>query len=288
MKGIGMSFLCYDVHEFKIFRNQYNNDSFAFIPTMGALHAGHLSLIDEARKHAKKIVVSIFVNPMQFNDKSDFTNYPRTLENDLKILAPYQVDAVFCPSPAAMYPEGFQTHVENIELSQILCGAQRPGHFKGVCTVVLKLLNIIRPQVMLLGKKDYQQYKMLKKMLHDLNLDTKVIPGPIVREDNGLALSSRNLRLNLEERNRASSLAKGLFQAKKLFVSGVREKQDLLQAVSAEIDPSLAIDYLELLTENLQETSELLSTNEKYVLLAAIKVGPVRLIDNIELESIKL
>src|SRR5919108_5437199 len=168
----------------------------SLVPTMGALHEGHLDLISEARKIGDVLVVSIFVNPTQFGPNEDFTKYPRDLAGDLRKIESLGVDIVFTPTPEEMYPEGFQTYVEVEKLQEHLCGLFRPGHFRGVATVVLKLFNIIRPHVALFGEKDYQQLKIIQRMVKDLNLDVEVSGFPTVREKNGLALSSRNAYLS--------------------------------------------------------------------------------------------
>ncbi|NIP29139.1 MAG: pantoate--beta-alanine ligase, partial [Candidatus Dadabacteria bacterium] len=194
--------------------------SIAFVPTMGALHEGHLSLVDEACKKADEVVVSIFVNPKQFGPNEDYGEYIRDLEGDLKKLSKYKVGYLFNPGVKDIYNEGFQTYVVVEELQKFLCGKIRPGHFKGVSTVVLKLFNIVKPDFAVFGKKDYQQFKLIERMVKDLNLEIEIIGMPIIREESGLAMSSRNKYLSENEKKRASNIYKSLNIIKKLFYEG--------------------------------------------------------------------
>ncbi len=178
----------------------------AFVPTIGALHAGHVSLLREARRHGDLLVLSIFVNPTQFGPKEDLSRYPRTFDADLEKAREAGADVVFHPEPTEMYPDGYQTFVEVRRLQEGLCGASRPGHFVGVATVVLKLFNIVQPQVAFFGEKDYQQLQVIKRMVRDLDLPVVIVGMPIVREADGVALSSRNAYLSAEERARARAL----------------------------------------------------------------------------------
>lgn len=260
---------------------QKSNKKIAFVPTMGALHEGHLSLVSKANQTADCTVVSIFVNPTQFGQNEDFGKYTRDLEGDLDKLSPYNVDAVFSPDPKDIYPENFQTFVEVTELQKELCGKSRPGHFRGVATVVLKLFNIVQPDFAVFGQKDFQQLKVIERFVKDLHLDVEIISMPIVREDDGLALSSRNAYLTQEERGRALSLSKALSAINISFKDGCRDA-DLLLTEGREILKSGGvsdIDYFEIRdSDNMQLIKAVQSGN---LVAVAAKVGNTRLIDNI-------
>jgi len=256
----------------------------AFVPTMGYFHEGHLTLMREAKRLGDILVISIFVNPLQFGPSEDYERYPRDLERDLKMAEEVGVDIVFCPQVYDMYPSNFQTYVEVSELQKYLCGKFRPGHFRGVATVVLKLFNIVKPHVAVFGLKDYQQYLIIKRMVEDLNLDIEVVGVPTVREEDHLAASSRNVYLNAEERKAARALYKALMEAKRLFEKGERSASKILEASRRVIEqePLVNLQYLELCNP---ETLEPLSGDIKRALLAvAAWVGKARLIDNIILE----
>jgi len=256
----------------------------AFVPTMGYFHEGHLTLMREAKRLGDVLVISIFVNPLQFGPSEDYERYPRDLERDLKMAEGVGVDIVFRPRVYDMYPSNFQTHVEVSELQKYLCGKFRPGHFRGVATVVLKLFNIVKPHVAVFGLKDYQQYLIIKQMVEDLNLDVEVVGIPTVREEDHLAASSRNVYLNAEERKAARSLYKALSEAKRLFEEGERNAFKLIESSRKVIEqePLINLQYLELCDP---ETLEPLSGDIKRALLAiAAWVGKTRLIDNIILE----
>jgi pantoate--beta-alanine ligase len=253
----------------------------AFVPTMGALHAGHVSLLEEARTLGDLLVLSIFVNPTQFGPNEDLSRYPRTLEADLEKARAAGVDLVFQPTPDEMYPDGYQTFVEVRELQQGMCGASRPGHFSGVATVVLKLLHIVQPHVALFGEKDYQQLQLLKRMARDLDLPVAIVGMPIVREPDGLALSSRNAYLSPEERSRALALSRSLAAARERFIAGERQAAALVAAARAVLDATdgLRLDYLELRdAESLATVEDALA--RPAVLAVAAFVGKTRLIDN--------
>jgi pantoate--beta-alanine ligase len=256
----------------------------AFVPTMGYFHEGHLTLMREAKRLGDVLVVSIFVNPLQFGPSEDYDRYPRDLERDLKMAEEVGVDIVFHPQVEDIYPPNFQTYVEVSELQKYLCGRFRPNHFRGVATVVLKLFNIVKPHVAVFGLKDYQQYLIIKRMVKDLNLDVEVVGIPTVREEDNLAASSRNVYLNAEERKAARALYKALMEAKRLFEEGERNASKLLEASRKVIErePLVNLQYLELCDP---ETLEPLSGNIERALLAiAAWVGKTRLIDNIILE----
>jgi len=252
----------------------------AFVPTMGFLHEGHLSLVRLGKKLGDKLVVSIFVNPLQFGPAEDFREYPRDLERDAALLEKEGVDVLFCPEAEEMYPPGFQTYVEVAELTKGLCGAYRPGHFKGVTTVVLKLFNIVKPHLAIFGEKDYQQLQVIKRMVKDLNLDVEIVGHPTVREKDGLAMSSRNTYLSEEERESALSLFKALNFAQNLVKEGERDVAVLKKKLKEFIEshPFTKVQYIEFV-----DPSELTPVEkvEKETLCAlAVFVGKARLIDN--------
>ena len=255
-----------------------------FVPTMGALHEGHLSLMREARAQCDVLVVSIFVNPTQFGPAEDFANYPRDLDNDAALLTGENVDYLFAPAVTDIYPAGFSTYVTVEGLSEQLEGASRQGHFRGVATVVAILLSIVRPDVSFFGQKDAQQAAVLKRMVRDLAFDTKVVVLPIVREQSGLALSSRNAYLSEEEKRAATVLHRGLSEAESAYENGERDGARLLQLVRSTIAAeSLArVDYISL---NDAETFKPLEhIGERPALLSlAVYLGKTRLIDNMVL-----
>lgn len=220
----------------------------ALVPTMGALHAGHLSLVDEARRRADRVWVSIFVNPTQFNDPRDLQCYPRVMDADLAACREAGVDLVFTPDASEMYPPGSETHVEVAELTKPLCGRSRPGHFRGVTSVVAKLLLAAKPHVAVFGEKDYQQLAAIRRMVRDLNFDVEIAGGATVREPDGLALSSRNANLDPEARRQAVVLVRALAAAERAVAAGERDAARLLHRVEAEIEkaPLARVDYAEL------------------------------------------
>ncbi len=253
----------------------------SFVPTMGNLHEGHLSLMRTAKPLADVLVISIFVNPLQFEPGSDFDAYPRTFQEDLEKCEPVGVDIVFAPVESDLYPEGFQTTVEVKEVSKGLCGDFRPGHFKGVATVVLKLFNIVKPHVAVFGEKDYQQLCVIRRMVKDLNLDIEIVGHPTVREPDGLAMSSRNQYLSPDERKRAALLYKFLQEAKALFDKGERRAQRLTAMVQNGLarDPRISVEYVSIRD---RDTLKPLDTLDRPAVMAlAVHIGKTRLIDNI-------
>lgn len=261
--------------------------SIGLVPTMGALHSGHIHLVKELQKKCDKVVVSIFVNPLQFGPSEDFAIYPRTLPADLEMLSAAKVDAVFAPSAREMYPDDFQTTIHNSTLSANLCGKFRPGHFDGVLTVVYRLFHLIKPNRAIFGKKDYQQWKIIERMTLDLGLDVDVLGAETVRESDGLAMSSRNRYLTPEHRENAAVIYQGLAEAKKLYRSGVRSSQDIIKKFSALLGkyPGMEIQYAELVNaKNLAMLSGDLG-NAPVCFMVAVIYGGVRLIDNIEFEE---
>jgi pantoate--beta-alanine ligase len=252
-----------------------------FVPTMGALHAGHLSLIERARKDCDPVYASIFVNPKQFDPKEDFAKYPRMMETDSEKLSAAKVDALFLPEPAEMYPPGFSTYVNVEGLSDRLEGRTRPGHFRGVTTVVLKLLEIVQPNFAYFGRKDAQQARLISAMVRDLNLDTEIVLGPIIRESDGLAMSSRNVYLSSEERKAATVLHCALAAARDAMAAGERDAQHLQSNLRKHLDaePLAKIDYAEIVDAvSFEPVSRV--TRPCYLLLAAY-LGKTRLIDNL-------
>jgi pantoate--beta-alanine ligase len=229
-------------------RDRAEGRRIALVPTMGALHAGHLAIVDEARKRADRVVVSIFVNPTQFNDPSDYDAYPATFEADSRKCADAGVDVVFNPTPVEMYPEGGQTWVEVSELAKPLCGASRPGHFRGVTTVVCKLLLAARPHCALFGEKDYQQLAVIRRMAEDLRCGVEIVGVPTVRESDGLALSSRNVHLCPEGRRQALALVAALDAAEAMFSAGETSREEILDRVIRELDQAALgeVEYAEL------------------------------------------
>jgi len=253
----------------------------AFVATMGALHEGHLSLVSKANQIAGHTVVSIFVNPTQFDENEDFNIYTRDLAGDIEKLTPFKIDAVFSPKAEDIYHENFQTYVEVAGLQKELCGKSRPGHFRGVATVVLKLFNIVLPDYAVFGQKDFQQLKIIERFVKDLHLDVEIVPMPIVREEDGLAISSRNAYLSEDERASAVSLSKALSAIRESFQNGCRHAESLvLQGEEILLSNNVTdIDYLEIRdSENL----ELIKTAQSGNLVAvAARIGNTRLIDNI-------
>jgi pantoate--beta-alanine ligase len=254
-----------------------------FVPTMGYLHAGHLSLVKRAHKFAGKsgrVVVSIYVNPTQFGPKEDLSRYPRDEAGDLAKARTCGIDLAFCPDAAAMYPPGAQTFVEVRELQLPLCGTSRPGHFAGVATIVAKLFHITRPHLAVFGEKDYQQLAIIRRMVRDLDFGIEIAGVPIVREADGLALSSRNAYLSADDRAAALALSRGLAAAEALVKGGERRAEALLAAARSPLaaSPRIRIDYVEL--RDAEELTEVAALERPAVLALAAYLGTTRLIDN--------
>lgn len=255
--------------------------SISCVPTMGFLHEGHLSLIREARSAADILVVTIFVNPTQFGPSEDYSSYPQDLERDLDLCKEEGVDIVFVPGRADIYPDGYSTYIEESALSMGLCGATRPGHFRGVATVVAKLFNIVQPDCAFFGRKDYQQCRVIMKMVKDLNIPVRIEILPIIREEDGLAMSSRNRNLNQEQRREALCLRRALLRAGELVGRGETDaaliRESMVEIIEKE--PSARIDYIEIRDG---ETLELKDQVGQGTLIAlAVFIGPTRLIDNL-------
>ena len=268
-------------------RRRNASGAIALIPTMGALHRGHLSLIDLARAQvgpSGTVLVSLFVNPTQFAPGEDLERYPRPFEADASACRERGVDILFAPAAADMYAPDHSTTVEESTLSTGLCGASRPGHFSGVCTVVLKLLLLTRPDLAVFGNKDYQQLAVIRRMMRDLNVPAQVVAAPTVREPDGLALSSRNRYLSAAERSQAPALQRALQQARSAFQVGETNAATLLEIATRTIEqeaPEARIDYLQLVDRHRLQTMP--QADHESVLLAAIWLGQTRLIDNLEL-----
>jgi pantoate--beta-alanine ligase len=256
------------------------NRIIGLVPTMGALHNGHLSLIERARQNCSMVVVSIFVNPKQFGPTEDFAKYPRALEADTERLADAGIQCLFLPESAEIYPENYSTYVNVEGLSERLEGHTRPGHFRGVSTVVMKLLQIVQPHVAYFGRKDAQQAQIISRMARDLNLDAEIVVCPIVREADGLAMSSRNAYLSPADRRAAAVLHRALQAAREEFQKGVRDSLQIQSAMRRILDgePKARVDYAEIVdAETFQPLTQM--NRDAYVLLA-VKFGETRLLDN--------
>ncbi len=253
-----------------------------FVPTMGALHDGHLALVKEARQRCDVVIVSIFVNPTQFNNSSDLDKYPRDLTADAATLAEYDVDYVFAPDRDEIYPDGFSTNVNVEGLTELLEGASRPGHFRGVATVVAILFNTVRPDLAFFGQKDAQQVAVIKRLALDLGFETEIVVVPTVREESGLAMSSRNSLLTAEEREKAVVIIDALREAKIAFKKGERNASSLAQIVRDRIgnEPMARLDYVALIDRDSLQPIEKVGDDETLI-AAAVYFGDVRLIDNV-------
>ena len=250
------------------------------VPTMGFFHEGHLSLMRQARKDNGFVVVSLFVNPIQFGPTEDFKTYPRNLEHDARMAESVDVDLIFNPGIREMYGENYRTFVRMEQLTEGLCGASRPGHFDGVATVVLKLFNIVQPDRAYFGQKDYQQLKVIERMVRDLNVPVEIVPMPIVREPDGLAMSSRNTYLSPDERRAALVLSESLAYGQELLSQGVTSGEELRQKVEEFIkqEPVAEIDYVAVVDS--EGLDCLASIEDKALLALAVRIGKTRLIDN--------
>ncbi len=256
--------------------------SVGFVPTMGALHEGHLALARAARQRASFVVASIFVNPTQFGPSEDLSRYPRDLDGDLAKLGSVGVDAVFAPAPAEIYPEGEQTRVRVGSVAEPLCGVFRPGHFEGVATVVAKLFAIVGPSVAVFGRKDYQQLLVIRRMTRDLFIPVEVVSHPIVREPDGLAMSSRNAYLSADERRRALALVQGLDAAVRRFAGGERRARELERVAREPVERAASsVDYVEVRADD--SLDAVTEVGSRALLAVACRIGATRLIDNVVL-----
>ena len=278
------SVLIHDLTSLRTFREEWQTKKsrVAFVPTMGSLHQGHLSLVDIAKTLAEHVVVSIFVNPLQFAPHEDFAQYPRQIEKDFKLLEERGVNVVYAPTVEQIYPNGqqAQTLIEVPTISKILCGVSRPHFFQGVTTVVCKLLNSVRPHFALFGQKDYQQLMVIKRMVSDLCIPTEIIGAPIVREADGLAMSSRNIYLSLEERSSAPMLYKTLLNIRDRIQQGAIDIQQLLkEANESLLKAGFKPDYIEIYRAADLTAPQL--SDEQWIVLGAVWLGKTRLIDNV-------
>jgi pantoate--beta-alanine ligase len=257
-----------------------------FVPTMGALHAGHLALVERARRQCSPVYASIFLNPTQFGTNEDLSEYPRPLEADMGKLTAANVDALFLPQAADVYPPGFSTYVQVDGLSDRLEGKTRSGHFRGVATVVLKLFEIVQPHYAYFGRKDAQQVRIVQQMVRDLNLDTEIVVCPIVREPDGLAMSSRNAYLSDEERKAATVLSRALRAAETELAAGVRDSLELQRAMHKVLaaEPSARVDYVEIV--NAETFEPVVRVSRRSYAVLAVHVGKARLIDNLLIEHV--
>jgi pantoate--beta-alanine ligase len=256
----------------------------AVVPTMGFLHDGHLSLLRLGRERADSLIMTLFVNPTQFGPNEDLSRYPRDEVGDIAKAAAIGTDIVFCPDPKDMYGPRHDTTVMVPTLSKPLCGVTRPGHFAGVATVVAKLFHLTWPHVAVFGEKDYQQLSVIRRMVRDLNFAVEIVSGPIVRESDGLALSSRNAYLNPEERQQATYLYRGLREARNVFKGGTRDAKTLVDAAADVIAaaPMATIEYLEI--RDASDLSLVQSVTRPAILAVAVRIGQTRLIDNVLLD----
>jgi pantoate--beta-alanine ligase len=252
----------------------------AFVPTMGFLHQGHLSLLEEGRKRGDLLVLSIFVNPTQFGQGEDYEDYPRDLQRDAELAESCGVDIIFAPTAGDMYPRGYATYVDVEGITEVLCGASRPGHFRGVTTVVCKLFNIVQPDVALFGNKDFQQLAVIRRMTRDLNMPVDILGMPIFREEDGLAMSSRNVYLSEAQRKQALVLSKSLLTAKRLAAVGDLDCHEIIESVKKDItaQPEARIDYIKICHQLTLEEQHKVDSDS--VLLLAVFIGKTRLIDN--------
>lgn len=255
-----------------------------FVPTMGALHEGHLALVRRARQLAERVVVSIFVNPTQFGPQEDFERYPRDLESDAELLQPAGCDLLFLPAVSTIYPDGHSTFVEVRDVSSGFEGSQRPGHFRGVATVVTQLFHLVQPDVAVFGEKDAQQLAVVRRLVRDLHLPLQIEPLPTVREEDGLALSSRNAYLSPEDRRSATVLYRALSAAREAIENGERSAdavREVLQTVLAS-EPSLVVDYADIVDADGFQPIEYL--RDRIVIPVAGRLGSTRLLDNLQIE----
>jgi pantoate--beta-alanine ligase len=259
---------------------RHRGERIVFVPTMGFLHDAHLSLVRDGKERGDRVVVSIFVNPAQFSPNEDFAAYPRDFGRDRGLLEREHADILFHPSVREIYPEGYQTHVDVDKLGVLLCGAHRPGHFQGVATVVAKLFNIVRPHVAIFGEKDYQQLQLVRRLARDLNFDIEIVGHPIVRETDGLAMSSRNIYLSPEERQAALCLSRFLSRAACMVQRGETRGRVITEAVRAGIEkePLARVEYVTLCDSATLEPVE--EIQESALLALAVRIGKTRLIDN--------
>ena len=271
--------IIHSIQALRAWRKQHND--VAFVPTMGNLHAGHLALVTQARQQASQVVVSIFVNPLQFGINEDYSRYPRTQVQDEALLKNLGVDVIFAPSVDELFPNPQSYHIEPPAIANALCGEFRPGHFRGVATIVMKLFNIVQPSIAVFGKKDYQQLTMIRAMVADFSLPIDIVAGETVRAEDGLALSSRNGFLNDNERQTAPQLYATLLDVKRQLLGGARNFIQIEESMTKQLcEQGWQVDYITIRDVYLAKPTQ---TSKQLVVLAAARLGQTRLIDNIEL-----
>lgn len=260
-----------------------NNFTIAFVPTMGGLHKGHLSLVKKAAEVADKVIVSIFVNPKQFGENEDFDSYPRDIEEDKKKLADYKVDVIFIPEINIMYHKEYSITIDVGDITKILCGKSRPIFFNGIALVVSKLFNIVRPDIAIFGEKDYQQLQVIKKLVTELNFNIKIISSPIIREEDGLAMSTRNEYLTKQQREIAANFYKILSETANNSKAIIKQNKDI-SSIKKDAINKLAeyfeVDYLEIL--DAKTLAKINKNSNNYIVISAVMIGKTRLIDNIQ------
>ncbi len=269
-------------------RAKEEGKTIALVPTMGFFHPGHLSLMEEGKRRGDFLVVSIFVNPTQFGTGEDYEDYPRDMVRDQQLAEKAGVDVIFAPPVAEMYPSDYQTYVNVEEVTKNLCGVSRPTHFRGVTTVVCKLFSIVKPHVTIFGEKDFQQLVAIRQMVSDLNLDVEILGMPVYREEDGLAMSSRNKYLTSDERKAALYLFRSLKRAKELFAQGARKTEEIINEVRSiiEAEKLARIDYVKIC--DIKTLKDVEHIDQEVVLALAVKIGQVRLIDNIFLNPLTI
>ncbi|WP_124949205.1 pantoate--beta-alanine ligase [Sulfuriferula thiophila] len=273
--------IIHSIQALRSWRAQHND--IAFVPTMGNLHAGHLALVAKARQQASQVVVSIFVNPLQFGVNEDYSRYPRTMEHDVELLQSMGVDVLFAPSVEELFPAPQSYHVEPPPVANELCGAFRPGHFRGVATIVMKLFNIIQPTIAVFGRKDYQQLTIIRGMVADFAIPVTLLAGETIRAEDGLALSSRNGFLSADERRTAPQLYAKLVEMKDLILAGAHDHMQIEQrAIDDLTTQGWQVDYVAIRDSSLAIPSP---DSKQLVILVAARLGSTRLIDNIEIDS---
>ena len=268
------------IDEIKKITDSFRGSTIGLVPTMGYLHNGHMNLVKQSLNKCDHTVVSIFINPRQFSPSEDLDIYPSDLSGDIEKLESIGVDVLFCPNRDTIYPEGFKTNIQVDGITQHLCGKSRPDLFKGVATVVLKLFNIVRPQHAFFGEKDWQQLAVIETMTRDLNIDVHIHRVPLIREPDGLAMSSRNSNLSHEERKKALSLSRSLNDSKEKIKQGITSSKQLIQNIKSIItaEPGTQIDYISICDPiSLEEKQEV---KGRTLIALAVKIGPARLIDN--------
>ncbi|QPJ65781.1 MAG: pantoate--beta-alanine ligase [Candidatus Nitrohelix vancouverensis] len=262
-----------------------NGENIGFTPTMGCLHAGHMSLVAKSKSECDRSVASIFINPAQFGPTEDLAVYPQSIDQDIALLSEAGVDYLFYPDAAEIYPDGFKTHVEVEGITQFLCGASRPGFFRGVATVVLKLFNIVAPHKAYFGEKDWQQLRVIETLVRDLNLDVEICAAPLIRDEDGLAMSSRNRYLTTRQRQSALKINRALSLARDKIQSGEHRSESIRQLLREFIaeEPETEIDYISICDANNLSEKEII--DGKALIALAVKVGSARLIDNCIVEN---